>query len=1807
GVPGDAPLFTSLFNYRHNSGEDQAPDAFDGITITFSRQRDNFPLSVAVDDDGRSLGLVVDAAPPIEPHAVGTLLATAVGNLVHALETDAGTPLSAIDVLGEDERRRLLEEWNDTAAETGLTSVVAGFEAQAARTPDAVAVVCDGAEVSYAELDARANRLARLLIGRGVEPESIVGVALERGIDLIAAVLGVLKAGGAYLPIDVTYPAERIAYLVDDARPVVVVGQAGTPGDATVVALDDAAVAAELAGLPDTPLHDGERRPLLPEHPAYVIYTSGSTGRPKPVVVTHGAFANTVAAAVGSAGTGPASRVAQFASPGFDIFCTDWSVALVSGAALVVVPAERRVGAQLAELLAAERVTHVWLPPQVLAGLDEGAIAPDVVIEVGGEACPREVVDRWSAGRVMFNTYGPTETTVDATVWRCRPGVEEVPIGRPIPNTRAYVLDQWLRPVPVGAAGELYLAGAGLARGYRPALTAERFVACPFGGPGERMYRTGDVVKWNADGDLVYLGRADDQVKIRGFRIEPGEVQAVVAEHPGVARAAVIARDGDRGDRRLAAYVVPAGDREGLAESVREFAARRLPFYMVPSVTVLEALPLTVNGKLDRRALAAAEPAAPAGRLPSGPREELLCAAFAEVLGLPAVGVDDDFFALGGHSLLAVRLVSRVRTVLGVELGVKTLFDAPTPAALMDRLDEARRARTPLTVRRRPERVPLSYTQRRLWFLHRLEGPSPAYNIPVVLELTGDLDREALEAAFRDVIGRHDVLRTVYPIADGEPYQLVLDAERLGRQLAVVQVAPGDVEDAVGRACAHAFDLAAEIPIKASLLVTGSGRQVLVVVAHHIAADGWSMTPLARDLSAAYAARRGGRAPAWEPLPVQYADYTLWQRELLGGEDEPGSTLSRQVAYWRQALDGAPEELALPFDRPRASLPGHRGHLAPFDVSGTVHAKLVEVARAEGATAFMALQAALAVLLAKLGAGRDIPIGAAHAGRTDEALDDLVGFFVNTLVLRADLSGDPTFREVLRRVRAASLAGLAHQDVPFERLVEELAPSRSLSRHPLFQVMLTLQNNADAVLDLPGVRAAGLPAASAAAKVDLDVLVGESFDEHGAPAGLRGAVTAAADVFEPGTAERLAARWAMVLAALVDGPDRPLSAIEAVGADERRRTLTDWNDSAVDVDPALVVERFEAQVAWHPDAVAVVCDGVEVSYRDLDRRANRLARLLIGRGVGPEAVVAVVLGRGADVLAAVLGVLKAAGAYLLVDPDHPAARVEWMLGHAAPALTVATAETAALVPEGMPVLPLDEPGVTAELAALSGAPLAEGERAALSPEHAAYMIYTSGSTGRPKGVAVTHGGLANTATALARRYPEPVGPGSRVLQFASVGFDQFGLEWVLALLTGAALVVVPSGRRAGAGLARFLAETAVTHAVLSPGVLASMEEGSVAPGVVLDVGGEALTPALVDRWCRGRVMFNGYGPVETTIDAVAWRCRPGAAEVPIGRPIANTRVFVLDEWLAPAPVGVAGELYLAGAGLARGYVGQAALTAERFVACPFGGPGERMYRTGDVAKWNADGELVFVGRSDDQVKIRGMRIEPGEVQAAVLEHPGVDQAAVVVREDRPGDKRLVAYVVPRGDGAGLADSVRHFTTGRLPGHMVPSAVMVLPTLPLTANGKLDRKALPAPEYAVGGRGPADAREELLCEGFAHVLGLERVGVDDDFFALGGHSLLVVSLVEWLRERGVSVSVRALFQTPTVAGLAAVAGVEQVVVPPNLIAAGAAEIRPEMVPLVALSQADVDRIAARVPGGAVNVADIYPLAPLQEGLLFHHLL
>ncbi|MET7427268.1 amino acid adenylation domain-containing protein [Dactylosporangium sp. NPDC005555] len=1228
-------------------------------------------------------------------------------------------------------------------------------------------------------------------------------------------------------------------------------------------------------------------------------------------------------------------------------------------------------------------------------------------------------------------------------------------------------------------------------------------------------------MRWTAGGSLEYVGRSDDQVKIRGFRIELGEIETVLAQHPGVVQVVVMAREDTPGIKQLVAYLV--GD--GLtARALKETAAASLPEHMVPAAfVVLDVLPSTTAGKVDRKALPAPDLTATAGAVAARtPAETLLCALFAQLLGLPTVGIHDDFFALGGHSLLATSLTARTRAVFNRPLSIRTVFEAPTVAALARRIAETgpgAAARPEL--RRRPDgdRPALSYAQQRLWFHHRLTGPSATYNVAFATQLTGPLDVGALRAALGDVAARHDSLRTVFAEEHGRPYQLILPPTTPA--LEVVSCTDAELTARLTEAGRYPFRLEAEPLIRTTLFRTGPDTATLLILLHHIVTDEWSEGRLMHDLGLAYAARTAGVAPQQPALPVQYADYAHWQRELLGDPADPASLLHRQAAYWRDALTGAPEELTLPTDRPRPPVPSYTGGIVTFTVGADVHDRIRRLGRDVGATVFMVVQAATAVLLHRLGAGDDIPLGSPVAGRDEEILDDLVGFFVNTVVLRTDVSGDPTFRDLVARVRTTDLDAFAHADLPFERLVEAVNPERTLSRNPLFQVMLSHQHVPARTPALPGLRSTPLPIDTGVAQFDLGIVVTE---EHGAD-GMSGIIEYATDLFDRGTAARLATWLVRLLDALTAAPDQPIGAAPLLSEVEHRAVLTASHGAPPHATAQTLPAMFEAQAAATPTATALVDGGTTLTYAELNAAANRLARVLVDRGVGPERVVLVLLPRSAGLVVAELAVAKAGGAFLPVEPGQPADRLAAMIDDAAPVLALVRSTSGAEPP--VPLLAVDVPALTAHRDA--GDLTDADRRAPLRPGHPAYIIFTSGSTGRPKGVVVPHAGLSGLAETFITTFG--ISGTSRVAQFASPSFDVTIAELVMSLLSGAALVIVPEESRLGPPYAQFLADAGVTHFALPPSALGALPAGSIPEGVTVVTGADRCPPELVERWARTHTMFNAYGPTEATVNATLWACEPGA--VRIGRPDHGRTAHVLDHRLRVVPDGVTGELYLGGAGLARGYLGRPDLTAGRFVADPFGPPGARLYRTGDVVR-RAGGDIEFVGRADNQVKVRGFRIELGEVEAAVRAQPGVEAVTVGVV-----DGRLVAHVVGRAD----LDALRAV----LPDYMVPAAVVALAELPLTSSGKVDRRRLPAPAFTASGgdedRAAGTPVEQLLRDLFAEILGVPAIGPDDSFFALGGDSIMSIQLVSRARAAGLRVTPRQVFEAKTPAGLAAVASAE----------------------------------------------------------------
>ncbi|MCY7483275.1 amino acid adenylation domain-containing protein [Paenibacillus alvei] len=1743
---------------------------------------DDLTINVYSHADGSGLRLDFDANPEIysldELYAHQKRFLHLLDGIAHA---ESNRPLGQLPVITPEERRQVLEEWNDTAYDVPSISVPELFEEQVERAPEAVAVVCEDDLLRYGELNAKANRLAHYLISYGVGPDRIVALSLPRSLDAVIAILAIHKTGAAYLPLDPDYPFERLAYMLEDADPICLIATKETsaslpPCNRKTIVLDESATVDALVQSPaHNPTDEDRIRAISASHISYVIYTSGSTGKPKGVMLTFGGLANLLHDMKVRLALSEQDRMLSVTTISFDISVMELLLPLISGSALDIARKETILDpSALASRIAATGATIMQATPtlwQALADSKPERFAGLKMIS-GGEAIPLALkLALQELNGEVNNQYGPTETTIYSTAGLLDHSPTNKPsIGRPIRNTRLYVLDSSLEPVPPGVAGELYIAGAGLARGYlgRADLTAERFIADPFGPPGTRMYRTGDMVRWLADGTIDYLGRTDQQVKLRGFRIETGEIEALLDAHPDISQAAVTLYEDYAGERRLAAYVVPSSSSGLEPEELRQYAARKLPDYMVPfAFVVLDAMPLTPNRKIDRKALPAPErAAAAAGREPRTPQEEIICALFAEVLGLARVSIDDDFFALGGHSLLAGRVMVRVREAFGVEMNIGSLFEAPTAASLVRRLEPAQEQRPAIraSLGKRPERLPLSFAQQRLWFLYRLEGATPTYNIPLVARMSGELNVEALQAAVFDVVDRHETLRTIFPDENGTSSQVIQHSKDVQIPFHVLDVSEQDLHDKLEEAARYSFRLSEEPSLRVHLFRTGAKEQVLLLLLHHIAGDGWSLTPLTRDLSIAYEARCRGEAPAWTRLPVQYADYALWQERLLGSADQADSLIARQLDYWTEALKGLPEELELPTDYPRPPAASHKGGTVGLQIDSVLHGRLTELARGNRASLFMVLQAALAVLFTRLGAGNDIPLGSPISGRNDDALDGLIGLFINTLVIRTDTSGNPGFEELLSRVRKVSLEAYEHQDVPFERLVEILNPIRSRARHPLFQIMLVLQNTPEASLQFPGLSSSLQIKSVDTAKFDLTWELNERRNADGAPDGLDGIVEFSADLFKRDTVEMLAARYVRILESIALEPSKPIGEIDILLPEERNDLAKDWlawSSTVPHAEQATIPQLFEAQAVRSPQAIAVVHEGAAITYEQLNKRANRLAHLLMEHRVGPEHIVALGLPRSMEMIVGVLAVLKAGAAYLPLDPDYPAERLAYMLEDAGPVCIVTDRRTIEKLPDGgmgaVPRILLDDPEVMRQLASCSESdPIEQMCRRKLSPYSPAYIIYTSGSTGKPKGVLIPHQNVVRLFSATEHWFH--FGADDVWTLFHSYAFDFSVWEIWGALLHGGRLVIVPHAvSRSPEEFLGLLVQEGVTVLNQTPSAFyqlmqADREHPNLGQALSLRYivfGGEALELGRLRDWYERHAddaprLINMYGITETTVHVSFNELNrnsdvPGASSL-IGGSIPDLRVYVLDDALQPVPYGVTGEMYVSGAGLARGYWGRPGLTAERFVADPFGPPGSRMYRTGDLAKRVIGGGLDYLGRADHQVKIRGFRIELGEIQAVLAKHPSVAQAAVIVREDNPGDKRLAAYVVPAANAPWDAVELRRHAASMLPDYMVPSAIIGLDALPLTPNGKLDRKALPAPDIVLDadGRNPRTPHEEVLCDLFAEVLGLRRVGIDDSFFELGGHSLLAVRLISRIREAlGRELSIAVLFEAPTVSGLA----------------------------------------------------------------------
>ncbi|RKI65092.1 amino acid adenylation domain-containing protein, partial [Corallococcus sp. AB049A] len=1704
-----------------------------------------FDLDLSLQErDGAFSGDVSFSTDLFDPATVTRMMAH-FESLLGALTSRPEVPVREHSLLEGEERQRVLLDWNATHRPLAPQTVPELFAAQVLRAPEAIAVQHEGRVLTYGALAERARRLARRLWALGLPPEARVALCVERGLELVVGMLGILEAGGCYVPMDPAYPRSRLAFMFEDAGICAVVGQGHLLGALPGHALPTVNLDAD----EQEPGPDSDGVTVRPEQLAYVLYTSGSTGTPKGVGITHHSIVHLVRD-TNYVQLGPDDCVVQAGTPSFDLATFEVWGALLNGARLVILPREVTLApAELARTLREVGATTALFATALfhtVAREVPDAFATMRTVLYAGEAAnadaARAVLRAGPPGRLV-NLYGPTETTVGVTthdIVELPEHATSVPIGRPMTRVQAYVLDAHGQPVPVGVPGELYLGGDGLARGYlgRPELTAERFVPSPFGDmPGARIYRTGDRVRWLADGTLDFLGRMDTQVKLRGFRIELSEVEAILRQHPSV-KGAVAGVSGDR----LVAWYVPGAPVE--AAALRAFVSERLPAPLVPSAFVpLDALPLTPVGKVDRKALpdpdarsVAAGPAAPERMTLF---QQRIATLFQDLLRLESVGLHDDFFVIGGHSLLATQLVSRLRSTFGVELPLRALFEAPTVARLTEQVEARLLSRVAgpsipaLVATSRDRDLPVSFAQQRLWVVEQLRPGQSHYNIATALRLDGALDVEALRRALEFVVSRHEALRTTFAMKDGQPVQQVHAAG--ARELPITDLTslPTEAQRHAEEEASRPFDLGRGPVLRTRLLRLDAREHLLLLCMHHIVSDGWSLGVLVREVAAGYEAFASGRTPVLPALPVQPADFAVWQRSWLQGD-----VLAREVSWWKQHLAGAPQVLELPTDKARPPLQSTKGALLPVHLPSVTVDRLVALGRSEGATPYMALLAVWQVLLSRYSRQEELLVGSPIAGRDHAELEGLVGFFVNTLVLRGRVRPTDSFRALLSQVRATALAAFEHQDLPFEKLVEELQVGRDLSRNPLVQTVFALQNAPTGELKAPGLTLRPVPVDNATARFDLGLLL------HEAPDGLRGVIEYSTDLFERSTVERLSGHLRTLLDAVTADPDLPLARVDWLTTEERQQVLTAWSATGVEYPrESNLVEGFELQVSRRPEAIALESGDARLTYARLDARANALAWVLRSQGVGPDALVAVCLERSVELVVTLLAILKAGGAYVPLDAAYPARRLALMLEDAPPRLLVTTRALRASLPVAE-----DVPCVFVEETRLEDHPSMAPD-VALSSRNLAYVDFTSGSTGRPKGVAVEHRGvlrLIHGAT-WARFTPDET-----FLLMAPLSFDASTLELWGPLLSGGRLVVFPPQPPTDLELlGQIIRRHGVTSLYLSAGLFAQVVDvkRDVLRGLrQLFVGGDVLSPSHTRRVVEalGLPVVNGYGPTEATVFTCCFRMErpedvPGEA-IPIGPPLPNTRTYVVDGSLRPVPVGVPGELLIGGDGLARGYLSRPDLTAERFIPHPFAStPGERVYRTGDLVRWRADGSLEFLGRIDSQVKVRGYRIELPEVEAALRDWPALTDAAVLVREDVPGDKRLVAYVV---SGALDVQALREHLRQRLPEYMVPAAFVPLAVLPLTATGKLDRGALPAPDVAASARKgrfvePADPLEEQLAAVWARELGARSVGVHDHFFEdLGGTSLTVVRVASRLHEAlRRDVPVVWLFEHPTVHGLA----------------------------------------------------------------------
>ncbi|MEL6454603.1 MAG: amino acid adenylation domain-containing protein [Cyanobacteria bacterium J06623_5] len=1809
-----SPWFQVMFVFQNQPLRDiELP----GLTISpFKRKHKQgnvmFDITLFMKETSKGLtGKLVYKTALFEPETIRRMarhLETLLGSVV----ANPQQSIAELPLLTQPEQQQLL------AASHGQQSVKTDdlcihqlFEAQVARTPNAIALIHKQAhkdqQLTYQALNDRANHLASHLQSLGIAPDALIGLCVERSIDMIVGLLGILKAGGAYVPLDPTYPQERLAMMVADAQPQVVVTLQSVKNalpelTVPVVCLD---TQWEEIAQSSTNLSSQE---VQANNLAYVIYTSGSTGKPKGVMIEHRSLVNFTRGAIAQYGIHERDRVLQFASINFDAAAEEIFPALCSGASLVIrtdemlsSPTTFIAQCQALDLTVLDLPTAYWHRLTAELPTTDCPVPPSLrLIIIGGEAALPDQLKNWKVWLAkhplahnkppqIINTYGPTESTIVATAYPIETTAElaEVPIGKEIgkgfANAQIYLLDTHLQPVPLGIAGEIHVGGSGVARGYlnRPDLSQERFIPNPYSAdPEARLYKTGDLARYLPDGSLKFLGRRDAQVKIRGFRIELGEIESALGEHDIVQQCTVIDWEASPGEKCLAAYVVMADEAPLPVRELRQFLQERLPSYMVPSVwTPLSQLPLTKNGKLDRRALP--EPDISAAQLsadyvaPRTPVEQQIAEIWAEVLAIEQVGIHDNFFELGGHSLLAIQVMARLSQRLDREIPLNILFTTSTLEALAERCADIETMRSPLIRAERTQPIPLSFAQQRIWFLQQLEPDNSTYKIARSLRLRGPLHQDALQQAFTTILSRHEALRTNFVSVDGLPRQVVSPPSDF--PLAFVDLSasarknnaqPESLLKSLLKQESHRpFDLSSDLMLRATLFRLKEDEHILQIVMHHIASDGWSIGIFRRELSALYTAYATGEAAPVSELPIQYIDFSEWQRQWLSGE-----VLKTQIDYWKNQLKDAPPLLALPTDYPRPSQPSHRGAKLAFTLPKKLTGELKALAQQANATLFMTLLSAFNTLLFRYTQQSDISVGSPIANRPQPELERLIGLFLNTLVLRTKLSDELTFEQLLSRVKKVSLEAYAHQDLPFEQLLETLKPERDMSYSPWFQVMFILQSASRSAPEMAGLEVQTQKGEGTTAKFDLTLTMREG------PDGLRGTFEYSLDLFKPETIERMVGHFQTLLASIVATPALPIAQLPLLTASEQKLLLESDDQFVKETETHYCIHQlFEQQVKRSPEAIALQFQTQQLTYQTLNDRADQLAYYLRQRGVASDVLVGLCVNRSVEMIVGLLGILKAGGVYVPLDPNYPPARLAMMMSDANPQVIVTTSTVQASLPATqISTICLDSDwdviAHSSTQSSLSDSPAAVSVS---GQDDLAYVIYTSGSTGKPKGVMVEHRALVSFTTSAIAEYG--ISQRDRILQFASINFDAAIEEIFPALCAGATLVLRTDDMISSsqyfmqqaqaldltvldlptAYWHQLCAELPTTNCPLPPSLR------------LVIIGGEAPIPNLLrswQNWVRSKArtntqpnatlptLVNTYGPTEATVVATCHHI-PAIApplsdqqpptDIPIGHSLPHVQTYVLNSQLQPTPVGIPGELYIGGNALARGYLHQSALTQQRFIDHPFSQESTaRLYKTGDLACYQPDGTLKFLGRSDEQVKIRGFRIELGEVETVLSQYSDIQQCTVIVREDTRGDRRLVAYIVPSETTNSLeSQQLQQFLNTRLPSYMVPSAFVQLSELPLTPSKKVDRHALPKPSTSdVRGNAPFVAPRTLLetqiADIWADILSLEQVSVYDNFFELGGHSLFAAQVIARIQTTcGLTLPLAALFECPTIAALA----------------------------------------------------------------------